>query len=253
VTAALTVPTPTLRFDDAGGGAAALEKPVTVLLGAVTEAGSAVPLTAMAASGFLASRRTAPAAQAEVWDDAAKAWVPDQPGATAQPVALTYKDGDPNPWQGMLVAGGLTDGSGNPAFAKAANGYPVYSLRGVFAGRDGAAGTSNPSAPLTFASASDRNLLVVGPDDGEQPDSATKARVLLKDPALQLIGGLTITRGSPGATVQLANAAGASVVLNPDGSIELNPAPGKGVRVNGDLDVDHLSYLPAAGGPQREL
>ena len=38
----LMVPTPTLTFDDAGGGAAALEKPVNVLLAAVTEAGTPV-------------------------------------------------------------------------------------------------------------------------------------------------------------------------------------------------------------------
>ena len=48
----LMVPTPTLTFDDAGGGAAALEKPVNVLLGAVTEAGTPVTPVVIATAGF---------------------------------------------------------------------------------------------------------------------------------------------------------------------------------------------------------
>ena len=37
MTATLAVPAPTLSFEDAGGGAAALERPLTVLLGPVTD------------------------------------------------------------------------------------------------------------------------------------------------------------------------------------------------------------------------
>jgi hypothetical protein len=253
VTAALTVPQPTLVFDDAGGGAAALEKPVTIQLAAVTEAAVPVTPAALTTFGYSVQRRTAPGALPEVWDDASKAWVPDQPSGHPKPVALAYKDGDPHPWQGLLVAAGARDASGGPAFAKAANGYPVYRVRAAFAGKDGATGMSPQSASITFASASDRNLLVVGPGDGEQLDQATQGRVLLKNPGLQVIGGLTVTRDTPGATVRLDNAAGAGVVLHADGSIELIPAAGKGVLVSGDLETDHIRYLPAGGGLKRDL
>ena len=249
----LTVPTPTLTFDDAGGGAAALEKPVNVLLGAVTEAGTPVTPVVIATAGFRVSRRVAAGATAEVWDDGAKAWLPDGPSTQAKPVALIYKDGDPNPWQGLFVAAGMKDGTGTPAFAKAVNGYPSYTISGAFAGRDGAAGASAPSAALTFVSAADSNLVVLGPGDGEQPDRATHARVVLKDAGKNVIGQLLVTRNSPGAEVRIENAAGASVVLNADGSIDLNPASGRTVRVNGDFEASRIFYSPGGQPTQAAI
>jgi hypothetical protein len=51
----------------------------------------------------------------------------------------------------------------------------------------------------------------------------------------------------------LANSAGAAVILQPDGSIELRPAPGRSVRVTGDLDTERIRYAPAGGGPKTTL
>jgi hypothetical protein len=256
VTAVLSVPAPALAYEDAGGGAAALELPVSVLLGPVTATGAGpgtLGPAALSVFGYLVQRRTAPGILPELWDDTAKAWVPDGPGAAVPPVPLAHRDGEPRPWLGLLVAGGATDAAGAPAYAKARGGYPLYSVRGCFAGLDGHRVTGPPGPNLTFVSAADRNLLVIGPGDDEKPESATEVRMLLKDAALRVIGGLTVSRGSPGAEVRLRNSAGAEVVLRADGSIELRPAAGHGVVVAGDLETEHLTYRPAGGAIKRTL
>lgn len=252
-TPALNVPAPALHFADAGGGAAAIEQPIAVLLGPVTAAGTAVPPPALAGYGFAVVRRSAPGAGAEVWDDKGKSWLPDAPAAPATPIGLSYRDGDPAPWQGMLVAGGTTDAHGAPAFAKAAGGYPQYTVRGAFRTTAGGPVTGPSSAPFTLAGAADNNLMVIGPGDGETPPQATQTRVLLKDPARQEIGALLIDRDAPGAVVTIRNAAGASVVLRADGGIELHPAAGQALLVDGDLEADYITYRPAGGGPKRVL
>ena len=70
---------------------------------------------------------------------------------------------------------------------------------------------------------------------------------------MRSIGGVEVRRDAPGATVTVSNAGGARVVLRPDGGIELHPAPGRGVLVGADLEVEHLRYRPAGGGPKRDL
>jgi hypothetical protein len=253
VTAVLTVPQPTLAFDDAGGGAAALEKPVTVLIGPVTETGTPVTPPVLASFGLAVRRRTSAGAPVEIWDDAAKAWGPEQPAALPKPVAVAYKGGDPDPWQGIIVAAGMKDGAGAPVFGKAAGGYPQYTIGGSFTGKDGVTGAGPQTAPFSFASASDRNLVALGAGDGEQVESATQARLLLKDTPSHVIGGVTVLRDAPSATVRVENASGASVVLHADGSIEITPAAGHGVRIAGDLETEHIRYQPAGGGLKKEL
>lgn len=253
MTAALAVPPPTLAFDDAGGGAAALEKPLNVLLGPVTAAGTPLTPAALGTFGLRLQRRRVAGAPLEVWDDGSKAWTPEQPGAQPKPLALAYTASDPQPWHGILVAAGLKDGTGAPVFAEAAQGYPQYTVGGAFTAKDGAVGVGPPTAPFTFVGTADRNLVVIGAGDDEQPDQATQARLLLKNPALQVIGSLTVLREAPGATVRVENAAGAGVVLHADGSIELLPAAGRGVRIAGDVETERLRYQPAGGGPKRDL
>ena len=250
---ALTVPAPVLQFADAGGGAAAIEQPLTVLLGPVTAAGTVVPPPALAGYGFAVVRRSTAGAAAEVWDDKGKQWLVDAPAASATPIGLSYRDGDPAPWQGMLVAAGAADATGAPAFSKAVGGYPQYTVRGAFRTTAGGPVNGPSSAPFTLAGAADKNLMVVGPGDGETPLQATQTRVLLKDPGLQEIGALVIDRDAPGAVVTIRNAAGASVVLRADGGIELHPAAGRELLVAGNLEADYVTYRPAGGGPKRVL
>lgn len=253
MSAVLTVPQPTLQFEDAGAGMAALEKPMTVLISAVTEAGTHITPPVLTSFGFCLRRRTSAGAQLEIWDDAAKAWAVEQPAEQPKPVALAYKASDPSPWQGVLVAAGMKDSGGAPAITKASGGYPQYTVSGAFTAKDGTAGSGPQTTPITFASASDRNLVALGAGDGEQVDQATQARLVLKDTPSHVIGGLTVLRDLPSATVRLENTAGASVVLHADGSIEITPAAGKGVRIAGDVETDHIRYLPAGGGLKRDL
>jgi hypothetical protein len=252
----MTIPKPTLQFEDAGGGTAALEKPVNVLIGEVKEGTTALGPDLLATFGLFSYRRATSGAGLEIWDDGAKQWKPD-PGTAVdsiKPSMLANKQGDPNPWQGIVVAAGGKDSSGQPQFAKAKSGYPSYSFRAWFATKDGTdKKLSDPTDNLQFVGSSDKNLMVVGPGDDEKPEEATQSRVQLKDTSLNVIGQLLIERDSPGARVTVSNAAGASVVLHPDGHIELKPAAGKNVVVSGDLETERITYQPSGGGPKREL
>ncbi len=252
----LLVPKPALRFDDAGGGAAALEKPVTVVMGAVTDGTSPLAPDGLATFGLFVYRRSASGAGREIWDDAAKVWKPD-PGSALdalRPTALAHLPADPAPWQAVVVGAGGRDQAGAPQYAKAHGGYPTYGFQAWFVTKDGAArALGPPSDNLTFAGASDRDLMVVGPGEDEKPPEATQTRVLLKNSSLQTIGQLTMDRASPGATITLANGAGASVVLHPDGLIEITPAAGARVLVSGDLETERITFRPGAGGAKQTL
>jgi len=252
----ITIPKPTLQFEDAGGGVAALEKPVNVLIGDVKQGTALLDPAALATFGLFSYRRATSGAGLEIWDDAAKQWKPDPGNAVDafKPTPLANKQGDPNPWQGIVVAAGGKDSAGQPQFSKAKSGYPNYSFRAWFATKDGAEKKlSDPTDNLQFVGASDKNLMVIGPGEDEKPEQATQSRVLLKDTALNVIGQLLIERDSPGARVTVSNEAGASVVLHPDGHIELRPAPGKRVVVSGDLETERITYQPSGGGLKREL
>ena len=253
MSAVLTVPPPTLDYDALAPGVAAAERPLTVRLGPVLR--EAQPLSPEQLTGFvlLTSRRLGPASPAELWDPVAAAWVPEGSVFSAgEP--LVFREGQPLPWEGLVVAGGQRDASGQRTFAAAVGGFPQYRFRGRFEIDDGVTYeevVSAESQAVAFGSVTDRNRMVLGPAEGERPDTATQARLQLKDAALQLVGGLVIRRGGGSAEVTVSNSAGASVVLLPDGAIELRPAAGRGVTVAGDLETEHLTYLPAGGGSKK--
>ncbi|GAF48246.1 hypothetical protein [Rhodococcus wratislaviensis] len=251
----LIVPTPNLAYEPAAPGVATLEKPMHIAGGPVLDEGTPVGPVGLQTFGLLAFRRAGPGALSEVWHSGHRKWLPDPTPHLGQvPVSgLAYRDGDPSPWQAIVVAAGAVDAVGQPQFAKAKGGYPAYRFRSWFATRAGATGLSAPSAPVSFAGVADRNLMVLGPADGEKLEHATEARLLLKDTGLQVIGGLVVRRDSPGAEITLSNAAGAAVVLKPDGSIELRPAPGKQVLMASDLETERIVYRPGGGGPKKTL
>lgn len=251
----LSVDAPTLAYPAVTAGTAALENPVEVHVVQVRRDGAPVGPESLAAYGYLVHRRAAAGAAAEVWDAAAQTWVAD-PGAvdpaTIDPLA--YQPDQPIAWRGIIVGAGGQDAGGQPQYATATGGYPSYSVRAFFATGDGAESALSPSTDsFTFASATDRHLLVLGPGPDERPEDATEARIVLRDAALQDIGWLRIIRATPGAEITVANAAGASVVLHPDGHLELIPAAGRAVHVRGDLETELITYRPAGGGPKRQL
>jgi hypothetical protein len=251
----LAAPVPVLAYDGAPAGPATLEQPVDVLVGPVTSGGAVVGPEALRTFAYFVYRRVGSGAALDIWDDGAKVWTSElDTGAARTPVQLAYQVGEPEPWRGILIAAGGRDSAGNPQFAKAAGGYPHYAVRAFFASAQGAeAVLTGPSATFTFVSTSDKNLVVMGPGDDEEAADATQARVLLKNTSLQTIGSLQIERSSPGARVTLGNAAGASIVLHPDGTIELTPAAGQRVVVTSDLETEHIVYLPSGGAVKQTL
>lgn len=244
----LTATAPALAYEPVAPGVAALEMPLTVSWDAVSLDGTALAPPDLSTFGLVTYRRLSAGALREVWAPQARTWLPD-PGTDprlAQPLA--FRADQPRPWQGIVVAAGPTDRTGAAVFARGAAGFPSYAFAGVFVTPHGDVVQSPSSTAVSFAPLSDRNLMVLGPGDGEQPANATQARVLLRSPALATIGGLVVRRDSPGAEVTLSNAAGASVVLAPDGSILLRPASGRGVRIDGDVETGRVTYQPAGGG-----
>ena len=249
----VVVPAPVLTFEDAGGGAAALEKPVTVTFAAVTRDGVPLGPADLTASGFVvtpADRRRR--RRAGVGRRGESMGARTRPGSPVVPLALAYQPGA-TPWHALLVAAGTSDAAGGAAFGSAVGGYPVYTVRGAFTAKDGTVGAGPAGPNLTFVSAAARNLAVMGPGDDEKPENATLSRLLLKDPGLRVIGGVTVSRNTPGAVVTVDNAAGASVVLHADGSVEVRPGPGRSITLAGDVETERITYLPAGGGPKRTL
>jgi len=251
----LTIPAPTLAFEPQAPGVAALELPLTVALGPVSRDGAVLEPQDLATFGLVSYRTLTPGSLPEVWGAAEKQWLPDpgQESPVAQPLAFLADQ--PQPWQGLIVAAGAVDAGGAPVFAPSgAGGFPSYSFAGLFVTNGDEAGLSGSSPPVSFRSVSDRNLMVLGPGDGEKPEQATQARIQLRSTSLAIIGGLVIDRASPGAEVTLSNSAGASVVLRPDGTIELRPAAGRNVVVTGDMETERITYLPfTGGGPKKNL
>lgn len=246
----LTVPVPDLAYEALAPSVAAAELPLIVGVGPVSADGLVLTPVELRTFSLVTYRRLAPASFAEVWDPSGSQWLPE--GSPVGDAPLAHLPDQPVPWQGTVVAAAGEDASGQPQFTKAAGGYPAYTFRVLFATQEETA-LSGPSAPVVFAGVADRNLMVLGPGEGENPGNATEARLQLKNPGFQVIGGLVVHRDSPGAEVTLSNAAGASVVLLPDGGVEVRPAPGQDVVVAGDLETERITYLPAGGGPKQTL
>ncbi len=250
----LTVPVPSVAYEPVAPGVAALELPVTVALGPVTDDGRVLEPPDLAAFGLVVQRRLVPWALPETWDPTAGAWMTAPSDLAATPYApVAFLAGKPQPWQAILVPAAGEDAAGAPVFAKGAGGAPAYGFAGLFVTRDDRAVLGGSSSLMSFVAAADRNLVVMGAGDGEQVESATQARLQLRSPSSSTIGGLVVDRSGAGARVTLSNSSGASVVLRPDGSIELRPAAGRGVEVVGDLETGRITYQPAGGGPKKPL
>jgi hypothetical protein len=248
----IDVDAPTLAYAGVPG-IAALEFPLEVLIGPVKSMGAVAGPESMNVFQYVVYRRLSSGSDLDVWDESSKAWYPQGTHSTTS-AQLAYLPDEPYPWKGMIVAAGGKDATGQPQYAKAAGGYPLYHVRALFETKDPEEIVlSGPSANVAFAGSSDKNLMVMGPGDDEKPEDATEARLLLRNTSLNEIGGLHIVRDSPGARVTLANAAGASIVLHADGHIELAPAPGKNVLIVGDLEAEKITYSPGGVGAKKVL
>jgi len=250
----LLVPTPTLSFKPVDTGLAMIEKPINLKCAAVTFPDlSSFGQTDLGTAGFFVYRQVG-LGPSQVWNDDTKLWEPD-PGsgvATFKPKTLIFKEGDPDPWQTPVVAAGQKDKNDDDQFVKAAPVFPQYYFRAYFAAtKNGTAfsGLSSASAPVRFISAQDAILAGVTIGDGETPEDATELSVFLRDTSRQYIGTLQIFRDSGSARIEISNrqfgSQKAVVRVLPSGDIELEPASGRNVIVNGPLNADRIFYQPA--------
>ena len=256
----LTLQAPQWQFEPAGPSAQ-LEKPVTVKLPPITYAdGQAASQAQLQKIGAFVYRSKAGAE--ELWNEAQQAWQPSATDlatlATLTPIALAFKDGQPQPWQGLLVAAGQKDKDGAPRFAKAVNGEPAYRVRALAQfKRDGALAQalSAPSADLTFISTTENQRFAIALDTETAAD-CTVARIQLKTGSLQPAAFIELRASGPELEIANCDASGqarARVVLTAAGDIELRPLAGRRVIVHGDLETEHLRYLPATGSVKQEL
>jgi hypothetical protein len=247
---------PVLAYEGKETGVAALEKPIDVLVGQVTLDGEILGPDRLATFAYFIYRRAAPGAAYDIWDEATTTWSSElDTTVKRKPTQLAYQPEElDEPWQGVIVGAGGGDGDGAPQFAKAVGGYPLYSVRAFFETADSSEVVlTGGSENFGFVAGSDKDLMVLGSGEGEELDEATQARLLLKNTSLQTIGRLIIERDAPGAAVTLDNAAGASIVLHPDGRIEITPAAGRRVVIAGDLESERITYRPAGGGAKQTL
>jgi hypothetical protein len=238
------------------GTAPQIEQPVTLKLPAILfpDGVEATEADAQKVGAFVYREDSG---NEQIWNETEQAWTapPAELGALA-PVALTYKAGDPFPWQGMLVAIGMKDKDGQDRFATAASGTPSYRLRAYASFmRDGAAlaGLSAASDALQFVSGVDAQLFKVKMDP-EDPQQTQEVTVLLKNAAQTVAGYLRISTKS-GQEVEIANcdASGtklASLRLAPDGTIYLQ---GQKIVVDGDLEAQQIRYLSSDGVTTKDL
>ena len=227
----LQVPVPTLSFTPAGGGPASLEQPVTIALAEVRfPDGSAMTTDDYAGATAVLSRVAAPGAAPEVWDGGSKTW---RPAAGADlnlvgGVPLVPPPSGAAPWQGLLLSAALQDAAGVPQLQAAIAHYPRYTVRGALQAKRGATtaqGIGAESAPIEFAAGS---------------------KILEVD----------VSSGTPVITITNRTSGGSPlgrVRLEADGGITLLPLAGKRVVILGDLEAEHVRYLPVVGGLKADL
>ena len=258
----LAVPQPTLVFKPVLGAYAPLEDVVTVSFPIVRfPDGSAMTAGDYAAARALLTRTLTAGSTADVWDPQMRKWRPlsgvDPTSIDGVPLVPAKAAGAA--WSGTLNPADQTDSGGAPAIQIAVGNFPQYRLRGVFrARRDSteAFGIGPDSTPIIFASADAAKRFAA--DLTPNADSATRARLVLRNPAAQDLAVLDMDASSGTTVITLSNSGSgggvlASVALAADGSIVLTPAAGKRVIVAGDLETGRIRYQPVGGGAKQDL
>jgi hypothetical protein len=184
----------------------------------------------------------------EVWNEVTKQW--ELSPTPPEPQPLFLKD---NMWKALLVPVGQKDQAENDKFATvSATGFPQYSAKCVFKGRDGQGQEHEGVSPNSIAvrirplGEEQKASLFIIPKDN--PSAATSIGLVLKDVGLVTERGrIAITEEAGGVRIELVGA-GAQIQIRPSGAIILTPTPGESVRVVGNLQVDGVvtavGYLP---------
>ncbi|HEU5407730.1 MAG TPA: hypothetical protein VFU48_08170 [Nitrospira sp.] len=253
----LLVPTPTLDFKPIDAGLAMLEKPIEVRCATVTfPDASRFEQGNLGTAGFFIYRQLG-AVPAEVWNDEDKLWEPD-PGSGViglKPKALIFKEGDPVPWRAPVVAAGQKDKNDQDQFRKAAPLFPQYFFRAYFAATrngDSYSGLSGATSPIRFISALDAIRAGVKVGDGETPENATEVSLFLRDASRQFIGTIQIFSDSGSARIEISNrdsgAQKAVIRMLANGDVEIRPAAGRNIIMDGPIHADRIFYQPSDPG-----
>jgi hypothetical protein len=253
---------------------ALLEKPVEVhCVGAFYPDAAPFQPQSLGQAGFFVYRQSYNAAAMEIWDEDGKQWLPDPGGALngLKPKAFAYKEGEPFPWQSVLVAAGQKDASGADQFEKSNGGYPRYFFRAYFANDPDRdifgeqwSGLSTPSLAHVFLGSKDMQKagLKVGPFDDATPENAGEITLFMKNGALEEAGQVVIRDMGNGTEIVIYNAnypdeyshtvtPNARIYLTTGGFIEIQPGPGASVIINGPVQCGQIYYQPsdASGNP----
>ena len=246
--ATLTVPVPALQFDASGPGIATLEKPVTVvgrpvaLPDGTPITDQMVPLTA----GFFLYRQVPSSAAAQIWDGDQQLWktASDSIVAALKPKPLAYQKDQPA-WQGVFLAA-----AEKGAVEAGANSYFFRTwFQAPFAGST-VSGLSLPSPSVRFVAAVDAAQAGI---KLQSPESATEIQVFLRNSSKQLIGSVRLSNDSGQAKIEISNATGAVVRVTAQGDIEIQPAAGRSVVLQGPLMAQNINYLPQGSGTAQWL
>lgn len=259
--AGLALPAPTLRWKG-GAAQAPFEQPVEVSLPPLLlPDGQEVLPDAVVRLGVLVERDGG-----QFWHEKAARWQAAAPDAEAlaalepplEPLALAHRPGDARRWQGQWVALGQKDGADAPRYLPLDGGGPAYRLRAfVLLQREGVVhlGLGPPAPDLRFVRTAGNERFGMQ-FDTEGPGDCTEVRVRLRDGSGQPAGFLRMAVNPREAELVNCDAGGqplARVRLTAQGDIELQPAPGRRVRVLADLEAERIRYQPSGGGGKTEL
>jgi hypothetical protein len=228
----ITVPAPTLAFDDAAPGVAMLEKPIELRSAPVTLADGTALGPDRVAAGYFVYRRSGPSAAAEIWDESAGVWknTATANASALQPAPFAFLPDEPLPWFNLVVAAGQKDAGSADRFARAVAGYPRYFFRNHFTPREGTDATATLSAPtaeVQFVGVADTVRAGIAAGPGQSLENATELHLFLRGAGLQPVGAVSIYNESGQARIEVAKWDGAAspvarISLRADGTIMLN-------------------------------
>ncbi len=257
---ALTAPQALL---DPPGAPASLERPLTVSLGPVAfPAGAPVTQAQAGKAGVFVYRTASAGAPEEVWNEKEQSWqAPPVDLGALQPTPFSFKEGEPQPWQALVIAAGQKDKSKADRFDKAAAGFPAYRARAWIEAIDSGVkhtGSSAPSSDWTYVSEAEKARAGIIFDNSKtQPKDATLARLFVKDAGLTGAAFVEV-RATGGNEVQIArcDAAGnplATITIAGNGEIRIRPVAPAKVVIDGDLECGRIRYQPFGGGNKVDL
>ena len=251
----LVVHPPVLKFETVTPGVAVLEKKFEVLDAAVAfPDGTPFLQENLGTAGFFTYRRKNAGSAVEILDEEAKEWKLETAVAveSLKPKPFLFKEGEPEPWQGLMVAAGQKDKNEVDQFSKQTANFPEYFFKAYFSAEQAGvpvSGLSGPSPTVRFVGFTDASRAGIKLNEDGRPEDATEIHLFLRNAALQLIGSVEIRNVGGLAQLDVAKwDAAASPVsrirLNTDGSIEVvskasNPSQSATIRLEltGDIVV----------------